>query len=631
MNFEWRNVDIELRNKNKNMAGSHVKLIKNANGVVSKGSLCAIMGPSGSGKTTLIKALAGRVSSGSRTKGEILADGHERSYRNWCKNVGYVDQDDCVYEQLSVLETITYAAKFRLKDKNVDIHQKVEQLLNELDIYDISGTRMCSVSGGERKRVMIAVELVTQPKILFMDEPTSGLDAHTALNLIYLIKKLSKSHNMSVIFTIHQPSAEIFSIFDTLVLLSDSNTVYFGEAKSAEDHFAKYGLKKRDLSSFPEFLADVLKVKKKYTESHENQAIMSQMINDNEKSCNKQFGAIISTKNAFIIDLKPSFKDIIILLHRRYKVSLSRKKIIFSIFIFTFFFYIFCKFVSALLDSTAVKDIITAIFNQYTFYISNTDIKNSIREVLSNIEEMKKVFSRPLAMNFLSFFFAYSMIASTGSFSQEYKMIMRELGVATFSITSYYLSVFLFEALCYLPMLFCSALFVFFKFGYTYIKWEFYLFFFGGMFCYLPTILFFGSLTKRTKTIYVLISFLALTWILPPTIYTGLYFTAVKYDLNSLHAFIYIVSLFPPLHYNTMCVAVAYKLSRKGVKLFETFPRLKECTDALEKFFTSYLFDSVKIWQMFSFFIVTTSVYTLLSFLFLGIRLMPDMRFKLSK
>ncbi|TBU11057.1 ABC transporter, partial [Hamiltosporidium tvaerminnensis] len=226
MNVEWKNLNIELINKNKSIDKKYIKLVQNAYGEAKVGELCAIMGPSGSGKTTLLKALAGRIPDGSRTSGVITCNKSERKQSDWINNVAFVDQDDCCFDDLTIRQTITYSAKFRLKNTNIKVKDKVDAILTSLDLTKVADNRTKSISGGERKRTMIGVELVTDPKIILLDEPTSGLDSSYALDIIKLFKKIAEKNNVTIIFTIHQPSYEMFLLFDRLILLFNGNTVY---------------------------------------------------------------------------------------------------------------------------------------------------------------------------------------------------------------------------------------------------------------------------------------------------------------------------------------------------------------------------------------------------------------------
>ncbi|EPR77731.1 ABC-transporter like protein, partial [Spraguea lophii 42_110] len=141
MDVSWQDVDISVPNKGKRVPGKYAHLIKNCSGKARKGKLMAIMGPSGRGKTTMLKALVGRIPSGSKTKGVILGDGKERDVNEWMTKSGYVDQDDNIFESLTVYDTIMYAAKFRMANQN-RIKEKVQNILKDLQIENIAYNKM---------------------------------------------------------------------------------------------------------------------------------------------------------------------------------------------------------------------------------------------------------------------------------------------------------------------------------------------------------------------------------------------------------------------------------------------------------------------------------------------------------
>jgi ABC-type lipoprotein export system ATPase subunit len=166
------------------------------------------MGASGGGKTTLIDILAGRKNVGT-VEGKILINGEKRK-SSFKRITGYVLQDDVMMGTLTVREQITYSAMLRLPSimPHEEKLRKVDLVMEELGITHIAnsviGTDMTrGISGGERKRVSIATELVTEPSILFLDEPTSGLDAYNASALMVNLKKLALEHNTTVVMSIH--------------------------------------------------------------------------------------------------------------------------------------------------------------------------------------------------------------------------------------------------------------------------------------------------------------------------------------------------------------------------------------------------------------------------------------------
>ena len=138
-----------------------------------------------------------------------------------------------MFNNLTVLETLTYSALLRLP-ANMSLEKKqarVNTIIQRLGLSECQNTRIQGISGGERKRTAIGIELVTDPSILFLDEPTSGLDAFNAFNVIESIKKVTVQESKIVLMTIHQPRTDILELFDKILLLSRGQTVFFGSTQ----------------------------------------------------------------------------------------------------------------------------------------------------------------------------------------------------------------------------------------------------------------------------------------------------------------------------------------------------------------------------------------------------------------
>lgn len=151
----------------------------------------------------------------------------------------YVTQEDFFLGTLTVRETITYSAHLRLPTKMTkeEISNVIENTIIEMGLQDcadikIGNWHLRGISTGEKKRLSISVEILTHPHILFLDEPTTGLDSASAFFVIRALKNISYDGRI-VICSIHQPSSDVFSLFDDLLLLSGGETVYFGAAKMA--------------------------------------------------------------------------------------------------------------------------------------------------------------------------------------------------------------------------------------------------------------------------------------------------------------------------------------------------------------------------------------------------------------
>lgn len=158
----------------------------------------------------------------------------------------FVPQDDILVELLTPRETLNFTAELTLNLPKYLRDEKVENLISALGISSCADTKigggfLRGISGGEKKRTSIGVELISDPPILFLDEPTTGLDSFTAESIIKLINSQAKIDKRTVISTIHQPSSQIFSQFDRLLLLSKGESVYFGKAENAVSYFDKMG------------------------------------------------------------------------------------------------------------------------------------------------------------------------------------------------------------------------------------------------------------------------------------------------------------------------------------------------------------------------------------------------------
>ncbi|KAK6462793.1 hypothetical protein DFJ63DRAFT_176107 [Scheffersomyces coipomensis] len=223
------------------------QVLNNVFGVVQPRECLAIMGGSGAGKTTLLDILAGK-NKGGTISGSCYVNGNLLDNDDYKRIVGYVDQEDELIPTLTVYETVLNSALLRLP-RDMTLRQKearVIEVLNELRILNIKDREIGSdfkrgISGGEKRRVSIACELVTSPSILFLDEPTSGLDAFNAKNVIESLVKLSRDFNRTIVFTIHQPRSNIVSLFDKLILLSEGDLVYSGDMIKCNDFFARNG------------------------------------------------------------------------------------------------------------------------------------------------------------------------------------------------------------------------------------------------------------------------------------------------------------------------------------------------------------------------------------------------------
>lgn len=232
------NVTIEAANVVVNAPNGN-RLIEPVSMTIFPSELVALMGPAGAGKTTLLKALNGYTKP---AEGRVLFNGASLYdyYDQFRQQLGYVPQDDIVHSQLTVGEALYFSARLRTDLSDDEIRARTVKVLNQLRMLDKKDTLIGSperktLSGGQRKRVNIALELINDTPVLFLDEPTSGLSSYDAESVIELLKELSKQ-GKTIITTIHQPSIHIYKQFDDLIMVNrdpggkTGSMVYFGPA-----------------------------------------------------------------------------------------------------------------------------------------------------------------------------------------------------------------------------------------------------------------------------------------------------------------------------------------------------------------------------------------------------------------
>ncbi|XP_064172698.1 ATP-binding cassette sub-family G member 5 isoform X1 [Anguilla rostrata] len=222
------------------------KILNDVSFHVDSGQILGILGNSGSGKTTLLDVISGRIGKAGTLLGEVFVNGRKLKPDQFQDCFSYVLQSDNLLSYLTVEETLTFTAQLALRRHSAEaIRKKVGMVMAELSLghvaHSVIGGRIFpGISGGERRRVSIAGQLLQDPKVILLDEPTTGLDSMTANQIVVLLANLAKRDRI-VIVTIHQPRSELFRVFNRIAIMSCGELVFCGQPGEMVDFFSDQG------------------------------------------------------------------------------------------------------------------------------------------------------------------------------------------------------------------------------------------------------------------------------------------------------------------------------------------------------------------------------------------------------
>ncbi|KAK9079316.1 hypothetical protein SSX86_000987 [Deinandra increscens subsp. villosa] len=257
-------IEVAFKELTLTLKGKRKNIMRCVSGKILPGRISAVMGPSGAGKTTFLSALTGKIT-GCNMSGMILINGKNESIHSYKKIVGFVPQDDIVHGDLTVEENLRFSARCRLsadipKADKVLITERVIEALGLQGVRDskVGTVEKRGISGGQKKRVNVGLEMVMEPSLLILDEPTSGLDsASSSLLLKALRREALEGVNISMV--VHQPSYSLYKMFDDLILLAKGGiTVYHGPVEKVEEYFGGMGITIPDRVNTPDHLIDIL-------------------------------------------------------------------------------------------------------------------------------------------------------------------------------------------------------------------------------------------------------------------------------------------------------------------------------------------------------------------------------------
>ncbi|XP_042495439.1 ABC transporter G family member 5-like [Macadamia integrifolia] len=224
--------------------------------------ILAIVGPSGAGKSTLLEVLVGHLTPQTAS---ILINQEPMDNARFKKISGYVTQADTLFPLLTVEETLMFSAKLSLRLEPAELTSRVKSLMNELGLTHVASTRIGDtrvrgISGGERRRVSIGVDVIHEPKVLILDEPTSGLDSTSALQIIDMLKIMAETRGRTIILSIHQPGFRIVKLFNSILLMADGAVLHHGTIEQLSLHLLSMGLQLPLQVNVVEFAIDAVEI-----------------------------------------------------------------------------------------------------------------------------------------------------------------------------------------------------------------------------------------------------------------------------------------------------------------------------------------------------------------------------------
>ncbi|KAK6087714.1 hypothetical protein SCUP234_01353 [Seiridium cupressi] len=254
LSFKYSNLSFQPKKSSR-------MILQNVTGCIERGAVTAVMGGSGAGKSTFVNVLMGKTS---HTGGSVAVNGIPGKLKRYKKLIGYVPQDDIVLPELTVYENILHSARIRLPQTWKD-HEVVAHVNSVIDCLELSHVRDSMVgtvgkpviSGGQRKRVSIGMELAAAPMAIFLDEPTSGLDATAASSIMGTLKAIARL-GISIIVIIHQPRMEIFEMLDNLILLGNGQLIYEGPEADVRPFFESIGFRFPEHSNYGDVVTDII-------------------------------------------------------------------------------------------------------------------------------------------------------------------------------------------------------------------------------------------------------------------------------------------------------------------------------------------------------------------------------------
>ncbi|CAO2831068.1 unnamed protein product [Amaranthus hypochondriacus] len=415
-------------------------VLNQVNCIAKPWEILAIVGPSGAGKSSLLEVLAGKLSPQS---GSIFVNNNAIDKPNFNKISGYVTQKDMLFPLLTVEETLMFSAKLRLKLPLLELNSRVTSLLQELGLDHVANTRVGNdgirgISGGERRRVSIGVDVIHDPKVLILDEPTSGLDSTSALQIIDMLKNMAETRGRTIILSIHQPGFRIVKQFNSILLLANGTVLHHGTVDRLGFNLVQMGIELPPHCNVVEFAIDYLETIQQ--QKQEQESSVSEMQQNTASSTGAphplhrrktlqqlfQQSKVMDEESAYTI-IEPEthefsnsrLKEIMILSHRFSKLVIRTKELF------------ACRTLQMLVSGLVLGSI---------FY----DLKHNL----------EGAFERVGLFAFILTFLLSCTTEALPIFLQERDILMKETSSGSYRISSYVIA----NSIVYLPFLLILAI-----------------------------------------------------------------------------------------------------------------------------------------------------------------------------
>lgn len=352
-------------------------ILDKVSGYAQSGECLAIIGGSGAGKSSLLNMISDKFVKEKKfeNSGEVHLGTEKMDFEKYKKQIGFVMQADYFLENLTVKEYFKFAVD--LKKSHLNETQKkaeVDDLLKTLKLEKaadtlVGGNLKKGISGGEKKRLNIGFELLSNPQVLFLDEPTSGLDSYTSFVIVKLLRRLAREKNLLIVYTIHQPSTDIFGLFDNLAILHEGKNVYFGKAQDCLSYFAEIGYPCPEDRNPMDYYIDVVKKADESTLSVLNEKYETSIRPKIDKFVNNEKEGVLQTRTTyascctqFAVLFKRAFFNFV---RNKYAIPIRIGQILFIAILFLLIFDVFPS------DVTDPKAVFNRLGGLYLLILNN--------------------------------------------------------------------------------------------------------------------------------------------------------------------------------------------------------------------------------------------------------------------